>query len=364
MPLSQVLWSLDEKQALSADVLKNEQELEELLSHNIDLLNPNWLVIGRQVRTENGKILDLLCMDCSERLIVVELKKALTPREVTAQIIEYASYVSKMDDLALANIYLEYASKYLQKDLTLNEAYHQKFGAEYDASQINSEDHAVKMVIVAAQMDDGTEHIIQYLKSQYQVDINILFFQIFRHGNDRLLSRVWFREDTEDTEPPTPSDDEWNGEYYVSFGADQRRCWTDAVKYGFISAGGGPWYSKTLGMLREGDRVWVNIPHCGYVGVGLVTGSMQPASLAMVTTPQGSRLLSSLKSELDGDYWGNSDNPDLAEYVVPVEWIKTVPQAEAVKQAGFFGNQNTICRPKKKKWAFTIERLKSQWNIS
>jgi hypothetical protein len=30
--------------------------------------------------------------------------------------------------------------------------------------------------------------------------------------------------------------------------------------------------SKTLAMLSEGDRVWVNIPKTGYVGVGEVIG--------------------------------------------------------------------------------------------
>lgn len=53
----------------------------------------------------------------------------------------------------------------------------------------------------------------------------------------------------------------WNHEYYISFGADQNRAWEDARKFGFISAGGGKWYTQTLKMLRPGDRVWVNIPH-------------------------------------------------------------------------------------------------------
>ena len=67
----------------------------------------------------------------------------------------------------------------------------------------------------------------------------------------------------------------WNGEFYVSFGQGERRDWEDARRYGFISAGGGTWYSNTLNMLAEGDRVWVNIPRTGYVGVGIVTGERQ-----------------------------------------------------------------------------------------
>lgn len=359
MSLSQVLWSLDKKQMLPADHLSNEQELEEVLMKNMELLNPNWLVIGRQVHTPNGKFLDLLCIDCDENLIVVELKKELTPREVTAQVIEYASYIAEMDASTLAKIYLDYDSKYLFKKRTLDEAYHQKFKTDFDESQI-TQDRPVKMVIVATKMDHGTEHIIRYLRSQYSVDINILFFQVFRHGNDRILSRAWFEDDLELELSPSKSS-EWNGEYYVSFGLGNR-SWTDACKYGFISAGGGSWYSKTLGMLQKGDRVWVNIPHCGYVGVGYVTGEMQQASSAVLTVNGESVSMSSL--QLEGHYFHSPEDPSTAEYIVPVDWIKTVSQTKAVKEAGFFGNQNSICRPKTPKWDFTIERLKTLWNIS
>lgn len=62
----------------------------------------------------------------------------------------------------------------------------------------------------------------------------------------------------------------------------------DAVQYGFICAGGGAWYSKTLQLLNQGDRVWVNVPGgYGYVGVGEVIGCALPASTFRVPTPQG-----------------------------------------------------------------------------
>jgi hypothetical protein len=49
---------------------------------------------------------------------------------------------------------------------------------------------------------------------------------------------------------------------------------------------------------------------------------------------------------------------------VKVEWIKTVPLEDAIKEKGFFGNQNSVARPKAKKWAHTIERLKKRFEIS
>ena len=45
------------------------------------------------------------------------------------------------------------------------------------------------------------------------------------------------------------------------------RPWEEAIKYGFISAGGGEWYSNTLALLSPDDRVWVKAPGYGFVGV-------------------------------------------------------------------------------------------------
>jgi hypothetical protein len=73
----------------------------------------------------------------------------------------------------------------------------------------------------------------------------------------------------------------WNHrDFYVSFGADDRRSWTDARKYGFVSAGGGTWYSRSLQQLKPGHRVFAYIPKGngvgGYVGVAEVTGNARP----------------------------------------------------------------------------------------
>lgn len=64
-----------------------------------------------------------------------------------------------------------------------------------------------------------------------------------------------------------------------------------------------------------------------------------------------------------GKYLENSDDPEKAEYMVKVRWLKTVSIRYAVKETGFFGNQNTVCRPQTDKWSFTIKRLKEIWHI-
>jgi len=52
------------------------------------------------------------------------------------------------------------------------------------------------------------------------------------------------------------------------------------------------------------------------------------------------------------------------EYFVRVQWLKTVPLEHAVKEVGFFGNQNTVARPRTSKWVHTVERLKQRFGIA
>ena len=354
MAISQTIWSLDDKNELQPASLLSEKELEDLLAEHIEILNPDWLLIGRQVRTVAGKYIDLLCMDHDGDLIVVELKKDLTPREVTAQAIDYASCMAELKLEEIAEQYLQFTSG----QVTLNDAYKNKFGSPLDEETINQN---VKMVIVATEMDGSTERIIRYLREKYEVDINILFFHIFAHGGQRLISRAWFEADVESQPPAPKSVRSWNQEYYVSFGIGPRQ-WTDAQKYGFISAGGGSWYSGTLKLLSHGDRVWVNIPHSGYVGVGIVQEEAQPAK--DVTFDIDGQKLGFADIPVQGEYLYDVEDAEKAEYVVKIDWIKTVSEAQAVKELGFFGNQNSVCRPRAQRWEFTVERLKKLWNIA
>ncbi|MBJ3762505.1 hypothetical protein ILP92_07085 [Maribius pontilimi] len=53
-----------------------------------------------------------------------------------------------------------------------------------------------------------------------------------------------------------------------------------------------------------------------------------------------------------------AQDPEKAEYFVPVEWDRTVTEDKAVQEVGMFGNQNTVCKPVTPAWRTTVERLK------
>jgi len=111
-------------------------------------------------------------------------------------------------------------------------------------------------------------------------------------------------------------------------------------------------------MLSPGDRVWVKIPKTGYVGVGRVTEAVRPIKEFKVKTASGDRPALEVLKFTDR-YRENADDPEKAEYFVPVAWLDTVPESKAVNELGLFGNQNSVCRPTDRKWRHTVERLKT-----
>lgn len=362
MPIEHALWRIDDRPAKLADCsLDSELQLENLIHADPAILNPDWLLIGRQVLTAYNKYIDLLAVDQTGSVIVIELKRDKTPREVVAQALDYASWVKGLDAAALAEIHEEFRQKYHGDSRSLDDEFARMFGLKLDDDTLNS---SHQMVIVATEMDSSTERIVRYV-TEFNIPLNVLFFRVFGDGDARYLSRAWFMDPSETLEQATTTKagEPWNGEFYVSFGHwKEGRSWDDAVKYGFISAGGGLWYSRTLGVLQKNDRVWVNVPKHGYVGVGIVQESVQPADEFKVATDKG--LVPILEAPTAGKYgWGGTTDPDKTEYFVRVKWLKTVPLAQAHSEVGFFGNQNSVARPTAGKWGHTVGRLKEKFGI-
>ena len=167
-----------------------EIRLEEWIANDISLISSDYLVIGRQVQTAFGGVIDLLCLDSNGDIVVIELKKDKTPREVVAQVLDYASWVN---DLSREDI-LAISERNLKGERLLDQAFKDRF--EADLPEVLNESH--KMLIVASEIDDSTERIIHYLSDQHGISINTVFFQYFKDEKGReLLARTFLIEPDE-----------------------------------------------------------------------------------------------------------------------------------------------------------------------
>jgi hypothetical protein len=63
------------------------------------------------------------------------------------------------------------------------------------------------------------------------------------------------------------------------------------------------------------------------------------------------------------DLGQNRDDPEKVKRLVRVKWAKADSKTEAVYELGFFGNQNTVARPRHQKWKYPVDRLKAKFGI-
>jgi len=332
---------------VSRGKLANENMIEEWIAQQPDLLGLDILIIGRQVVTEFGGRIDLLGIDADGNLVIVELKRDRTPREIIAQVLDYASWVS---DLTTRQVH-QLALNYLKAPL--GTAFRNRFGSVLP--QTLNETHT--MVIVASAFDVSSQRIVRYLSETHDIAINTAFFSVFDEDGQTLLTTDWLLDQSEVIERSEARvQAPWSGLWYVNVGEGGNRAWEDMRKFGFIAAGGGEWYSGPLQRLQVDDLIVAYQKQAGYVGYGKVTS---PAVMARDFGTSEGPLLDQTLSQPNLAH--DRDDPKLAEHVVGVEWLKAVGIAEAKWAEGLFANQNIVCKLRDPK---TVDFLKEQFGIA
>jgi hypothetical protein len=377
MPLEFGLWRIDGKpervpQRVPEQALAREAALEDLIVADPDVLGRPMLLIGRQVHTGHNGFIDLLGMDEEGSLHVLELKRDRTPRDVVAQVLDYGSWVRDLGNDEIRALYAHHAREH-GLPTELDEAFAARFGGS-PPDTLNS---THTLTVVAGELDPATERIITYLATGFGVPVNVMFFRAFEDDGRSYLARTWLIDEPETATDPTGgrrtgTREPWNGtDWYVSFGDESGgRDWDDARRHGFVSAGGGAWFSRTLRALPPGARVFTHIPKSGYVGVGTVTGRAQPFEEAVLDVGGREQPLAALP--LNGTYTrpapagpagpaeDGADGEDRREWVVPVTWERTVPRELALWRTGFFANQNSACKLRAR---FTAEEVSRHFGL-
>jgi Endonuclease NucS len=334
MPFEMTLWKVvgPALRRVSVSRLDQEQRLEDWIAADPSLTGMDLAIIGRQVRTTFAGEIDLLALDRAANCVVLELKRGRTPRDVVAQLLDYGSWVKGLgyDDLD------QIAQKYRHQDLEtiFRTAFEDEMPETINASHT--------LVLVASELDDSSERIIQYLAEEHGVGINAVFFNFFRDGEGELLGRAWLKDPVETLErSESKKHAPWSGYWFVNVGEGPHRNWDDNQEYGFIGAGQGDKYSRPLQRLAVGDKFFAYMKGLGYVGYGEITREAVPIG-DFIVQPLGKPLLDlPLRAPHAAE---NKDSRDLAEWVVGVKWLKTFPRDEPKTFKGAFANQNIVCK--------------------
>lgn len=310
--------------------LSNEDQLQGWIAADPRLIGLDLLVLGREVATDFGGRIDILGLDGEGNAVVIECKRDRTPRDIIGQILDYASWVAKLSTRQIHEI----AQAKLGQ--ALEAAFREKFNR--DLPEALNESH--NLVIVASEFDASSRRIVEYLAEKHGISINTVFFNTFEHNGETLLVTDWLLDQEEVTQRAESKEKApWSGLWYYNVGQDNERSWEDLRRYGFIAAGGAPYYSDFLRKLAPGDRVFAYQKQAGYVGYGTVTAPSVPVrDFSVNGTPI-------LHLPLAAANFGHDvDDLDKCEHVAAVDWRKTVPLSEAKTFSGAFANQNVVCK--------------------
>lgn len=182
MPTEMKLWRVggDCPSVVPQQKLDLESRLEEWLQQDIGLISDDLLVIGQQVPTAYGGFIDLLAIDPVGNLVILELKRDMTPRDIVAQVLDYAVWVQDLSHESIE----ELANTFL-KGKSLAQSFREKFQSELP--DVLNERH--RMYIVASSLDSATERIVKYLSETHDVDINVATFAYFKTAEGELLGK-------------------------------------------------------------------------------------------------------------------------------------------------------------------------------
>lgn len=177
--------------ALLVPASKTNLELEKHLEGWLE--NSPWaiaqeplLIIGRQttaITDDHGIFFpDLLGIDKEGHLVVIELKKGKTPREVMAQLLEYAAWVNELSEDKIYDIAASYfASMDIKKDIE------SLFLETFETDEIPPLNQNLRLFVAAEEISPSVAKVCRFLRQVHGVDVNCIQFSVFQTESEEIL---------------------------------------------------------------------------------------------------------------------------------------------------------------------------------
>jgi hypothetical protein len=196
--------------SLADEGRKETLDLEAWLASDPSIIRPGLKIIGRQVITSSGP-LDLLAIDESGNLVVIELKRDQLPREALTQAIDYASDLASWSTDKIREICAKYTGESLED--VLSEAF-----PDMDLENL-AINQTQRIILVGFAIEAALERMIEWLSGAYGVGVNAVSLKYIRTsaGNEVLTRAAVISEQLEEARVKTkkftiPMSDE-PGEY-------------------------------------------------------------------------------------------------------------------------------------------------------
>ncbi|MCG9128163.1 hypothetical protein JT359_11230 [Candidatus Poribacteria bacterium] len=173
--------------------LEYESHIEDWLENSPWALiqNETILWIDRQpsAKDEEGTIYpDLLGIDIDGNLVIVEFKRARTPRDVVAQLLEYAAWADGLSKEEIQNIAENYFNENnIHQGIGFNDVFTNTFDL-LESDELPLLNRKLRLYIVAGEIPDRIIGVCNYLRSSQRVDISCISVSVFEtETGERLV---------------------------------------------------------------------------------------------------------------------------------------------------------------------------------
>ncbi len=144
------------------------------------------LIIGRQIsatQEEDRTVFpDLLGIDRDGNLVIIELKKGKTPREVVAQLLEYAAWANDLSDDRIHDIAISYL-KTVNPDKDLESLFLETF----ETDEVPELNQRLRLFIAAEEISPSVAKVCRFLRQEHAVDANCIQFTVYQTESGEVM---------------------------------------------------------------------------------------------------------------------------------------------------------------------------------
>ena len=192
MPIFRLEKSEDDDMSKAELVIAQETnlELEKHLENWLEnsprqtLVREDFLWIGRQtsITDEDSSTIfsDLLGVDSEGNFVIAELKKGRTPRDVVAQLLDYAAWADRLsepDIRDIAETYFKTRDEF--KGKTFDEAFREVFDLP-ETDEIPALNGRLRLFIASEEIPARVAHVCRFLRTSHGMDINCIAVSVFQ----------------------------------------------------------------------------------------------------------------------------------------------------------------------------------------
>ena len=174
-----------EKKSFAELKLSERYDLQEWIADNPNILGENLLIIQKEFDgfPDTNERLDLLALDESGKLVIIENKLDDSGKDVVWQALKYVSYCATLTKSEISEVYQRYLTQGNAQD-KISEFYD---GQDYESIRLNPVEGDQRIILVAANFRKEVTSTVLWLRNYHGVDITCIKVTPYKDGEKLYL---------------------------------------------------------------------------------------------------------------------------------------------------------------------------------